>query len=133
VGKPRFVTTVFAAFSGLALALAAIGLFGALSYNVSARKRELGIRAALGAGRGDLVGLVVRQGLAVTVAGLTLGLPAAAAASRVMAGLLFGVSPWDAVAFSVAVLLVLLVAGAACIIPARRAASTEPARVLRTE
>lgn len=133
VGKPRFATTILTVFSAVALALAAIGLYGALSYAVSLRQRELGVRAALGADRADLLRLVLRQGLGVTVTGVVLGLAAAAGSTRLMASLLFGVTAWDTVAFTVAPLLLLLVATLACLIPARRAAASDPAIVLRGE
>ena len=99
VGQPRFAAAVLAAFAGLALSLAATGLYGVLSYNVSQRRREIGVRAALGATRGRLLALVLRQGLLVTVAGLLLGMLGAAAGTRLMENLLFGVTPLDAAAF----------------------------------
>ncbi|HEX4952035.1 MAG TPA: ADOP family duplicated permease [Thermoanaerobaculia bacterium] len=133
VSKPRFATTILVVFSAVALALAAIGLYGALSYAVSLRRRELGVRAALGAERSDLLRLVLRQGLGVTAAGVAVGLVAAAASTRLMASLLFGVTAWDAVAFTTAPLLLLLVATIASLVPARRAAASDPAVVLRGE
>jgi putative ABC transport system permease protein len=133
VAQPRFAAWLLALFAGLALAVAATGLYGVLSYTVSERRREIGIRAALGATRARLVRLVLRQGLGFTLAGLALGLIAAAATSRLLSTLLFGVTPFDRVAFAAAPAVLLLVALAACLVPAWRAASTDPAVVLRAE
>ena len=102
-----------------------------LSYMVTQRRRELGVRAALGAGRGRLVSIVLRDGLAVTCAGLILGVLAAVAASRLLEGLLFGVSRLDVVSYFVGPGLLLLVAIVACLIPALRAAAVDPADALR--
>ena len=124
---------LLALFAGLALAVAATGLYGVLSYNVSERRREIGIRAALGATRGRLMRLVLRQGLGFTLVGLALGLMAAAATSRLLSTLLFGVTPFDSVAFAVAPAVLILVALAACLVPAWRAAATDPAVALRAE
>ena len=93
---------LLALFAALGLAVAATGLYGVLSYSVTERRREIGVRAALGATRGRLVGLVLRQGLAFTVAGLALGLVASAGASQFLSSLLFGVTPYDTVAFAIA-------------------------------
>ena len=133
VAQPRFAALVLAVFAALALILAAIGLYGVLSYGVSQRRREMGVRAALGATRARLLRLVLREGLVLTVAGLALGLGAALAVTRLMASLLFGVEPLDAVAFSVAPLAMLGVAIFACLEPARRAAEVDPAEALRSE
>ena len=133
VAQPRFAAWLLALFAGLALAVAATGLYGVLSYNVSERRREIGIRAALGATRGRLMRLVLRQGLGFTLAGLALGLMAAAATSRLLSTLLFGVTPFDSVAFAVAPAVLILVALAACLVPAWRAAATDPAVALRAE
>jgi predicted lysophospholipase L1 biosynthesis ABC-type transport system permease subunit len=133
VAQPRFAAATLLCFALVALALAATGLYGVLSYNVSQRRRELGVRAALGASRGDLVRLVLRQGLAVTAAGLLLGVAGAAALSRLLERLLFGVTPLDAVAFALAPAVLVPVALAACLLPARRAAGVEPSEALRSE
>jgi predicted permease len=133
VAQPRFAASVLAAFTALALLLAASGLYGVLSYVVSQRRRELGIRAALGAGRAHLMALVLRHGFVATVVGLLAGLAGAAATTRLMAGLLFGISPLDAVSFAVAPALLTLVALAACLVPAVRASTVDPAEVLRAE
>jgi putative ABC transport system permease protein len=133
VAQPRFAAWLLALFAGLALAVAATGLYGVLSYNVSERRREIGIRAALGATRGRLMRLVLRQGLGFTLAGLALGLTAAAATSRLLSTLLFGVTPFDRVAFDVAPAVLIVVALAACLVPAWRAAASDPAMALRAE
>ena len=100
VAQPRFAALLLALFAALGLAVAATGLYGVLSYSVTERRREIGVRAALGATRGTLVRLVLRQGLAFTIAGLALGLLAAAGASQFLSSLLFGVTPYDTVAFA---------------------------------
>jgi putative ABC transport system permease protein len=133
VSEPRLGTTVLAAFAGLALALAASGLYGVLSYSVSQRRREIGIRAALGASRGSLLSMVIRRGLGVTAVGAAAGLVAAAGATRLMEHLLFGVRPLDAGSFIAGPLLLLLVALLSTALPARRAARVDPAETLRSE
>ena len=124
---------VLTAFAGLAVLLAAVGLYGVLSYNVAQRRREMGVRAALGATRRDLVGLIVREGISLVGTGLMLGIAGAAGLTRFMSALLFGVTPLDPVAFVAAAFSLLLVAAAACYLPARRAAAADPAEVLRCE
>lgn len=131
VAQPRFAALVLAVFAALALILAAIGLYGVLSYGVSQRRREMGVRAALGATQGGLLRLVLREGLVLTVAGLALGLGASAGVTRLMQSLLFGVTPLDTVAFVTAPLALLVVAVVACLVPARRAAAIDPAEALR--
>lgn len=133
VSHPRFAAATLASFALLALVLAATGLYGVLSYNVSRRRREMGIRGALGADRVRIVQLVLRQGLLVTAGGLALGIGGAAAVARLLTNLLFGVTPFDPVAFATAPLLLLAVALAACLLPAWRAASVPPTEALRAE
>jgi len=133
VSEPRFSTAVLTAFAVLALGIAVTGLYGVLSYNVSQRRKEIGIRAALGATRSDLVGLVVRQGLTVTLAGLGVGMVIAALAARRLEPLLFGIAPLDLPSFLIMPAILLIVATLACVIPARRAAATDPAATLRAE
>jgi len=128
---PRFAAAVMTAFACVAIVLAAIGLYGALSYSVSQRLRELAIRAALGARRADLVRLVVREGLSVTLAGIALGGIGAVLFTRLMQDLLFGVTPTDTVAFTLAPVMLVVTSVAACLGPAWRAASTDPATMLR--
>jgi predicted permease len=133
VDQPRFALTVMAALAALAVALASVGLHGVLSYGVAQRRRELGVRAALGAARRDLVVAVVGDGLRVTAIGLAIGVAAAAALTRFMQSALFGVEPLDAASFLAAPVVLALVAAIACLLPARRAASTDPAEALRAE
>jgi putative ABC transport system permease protein len=133
VSQPRFAATVLGSLAVLAVVLAAVGLYGVLSYNVSRRQREIGVRAALGAPRSEILRLVVTQGLGVTVAGLVIGVAGAAAATRLMQQMLFGVTPLDWLTFTAAPLVLLLVAVVACLVPARRAAATDPAVALRYE
>lgn len=133
VSEPRFATFVLTAFAVLALVLATTGLYGVLSYDIAQRRREVAVRAALGATHGDLVKMVMHEGLRTTVMGLGVGVVLAALATRAMASALFGVAPLDIVAFSAGPLLLLLVAGFACLIPARRAVGIDPAEALRAE
>jgi ABC-type antimicrobial peptide transport system permease subunit len=133
IAQPRFATTVLIAFAGTALLLASIGLYGVLSYAVSQRRRELGVRAALGASRAQLLYLVVTEGLSVTLIGLVVGLVASAALTRYMQAALFGVGPLDPTSFVAAPVALIVVAMAACLRPAIRAASVDPAGALRTE
>jgi putative ABC transport system permease protein len=133
VSEPRLGATVLAAFAALALALAATGLYGVLSYSVSQRRREIGIRAALGASRAALLSMVIRRGLGVTAAGAAVGLVAAAGATRLIEHLLFGVTPLDMRSFVAGPALLLLVALLSTALPARRAARVDPAEALRTE
>jgi putative ABC transport system permease protein len=131
--EPRFATLVLAAFASLALALAATGLYGVLSFNITQRRREIAVRAALGATQRDIVTVVMREGLTMTLIGLTVGIAFAAALTRTMASALFGITPLDLPAFSLAPLLLVVVACVACLIPARRALAIDPGEALKTE
>ncbi len=133
VAQPRFSASVLAGFAGVAVLLAAIGLYGVLSYGVSERRREMGVHAALGASRQQLVGLIVREGLGVVVVGLVVGLAGAAALSRLMQGLLFGITSLDLWVYLAAPAVLVCVAMVACLIPARRAASVDPVEALRCQ
>ena len=127
----RVVLGLIGVFAGAALALAAIGLFGVMAYAVTTRRRELGIRIAFGAGRGDLIRHVLGRGLRVAGAGLVLGLAAALFTSRLLASELFQVEATDPLVLSGTALVVLSAAVLACLIPARRAAAIEPMTALR--
>jgi predicted permease len=118
-------------FGGLALLLAAIGLYGVMSYAVSQSTRELGLRMALGAGSSNLIRLVMSQGLALTAGGLILGAAAALAMNRLIVGMLYKVSPRDPLAFGSAFVVMLIASLAACFLPAWRATRTDPVRALR--
>jgi putative ABC transport system permease protein len=129
----RFALILFEAFALVALALAAVGIYGVLSGSVTERTREIGVRAALGASRGDILGLVVGQGLTLTAAGVAVGVAAAAAASRGLTALLFGVSPLDPATYAGVVALLAVVSALACSMPAWRASRVDPAITLRAE
>lgn len=129
----RVGASILTLFAVLALALAAVGLYGVLAYVVSRRTRELGIRMALGADRGMILRLVIRRGLGITAVGLVLGLGLSALFGRIASRFLFGVSPVDPVAFGGVSAVLALAALLASWLPARRAASVEPAAALREE
>jgi predicted permease len=131
LARPRLYAGVLGAFAAFAVAIAAVGLFGVLSYAVAQRSRELAIRAALGAGRPTIAGLVLRQGLAVLVPGIALGLAASAWLSGMVSAQLYGIAALDRVTFAATPLLLLVIGGIACLPPALRAARLDPLRVLR--
>ena len=133
IARPRFLLQLLAAFAGLALLLAAVGTYGVLSYLVSERRQEIGIRMALGAERRELIGMVMGHGLTLAVAGLLLGLVGAFATTRLMQTLLFNVRPVDPLTFIAVGGVIALVALAACYVPARRATRVDPLIALRAE
>jgi len=133
VAEPRFSMMVLLSMAGLALVLAAIGLYGVLSYSVARRQREIGIRTALGATRAAILAMVIREGMLVAVLGLTLGIAIAAASTRLMQSLLIGVEPLDELSFALASVALLAVALVACAAPAFRAAAADPLSALRRE
>lgn len=133
VAQPRFYTVLLAIFAGIALTLAALGIYGVIAYSVSQRTHEIGIRVALGSGPGRILRLVLGRGLILIVTGLGLGLAAAAAVTRVLTGLLFEVKATDPVVFAVIALLLFGVALAACFVPARKATQVDPLAALRHE
>ena len=126
IGRPRLLAQLLAAFAGLALLLAVVGTYGVLSFMVAERRREIGIRLAIGATRGDIVSLVTRQGLAIVSIGLGVGLAGALAASRLLASLLFGVGPSDPVTVAAVTVTIALAAALACGFPAWRASRLDP-------
>jgi len=132
-GAIRFPMTLVWIFAALALLLSAVGIFGVMSYSVSRRTREMAIRMALGAGRQEVLRLVLREGLIVATVGIAVGLVAALGLSRVMAGYIFGIKSTDPLTFTAASLLLIAVALLASYVPARRATKVDPTVALRYE
>jgi ABC-type antimicrobial peptide transport system permease subunit len=133
VSKPRLYALLLVGFAGFAVIVCGIGLFGALSQSVTQRRREIGVRAALGAGPASLVRLVIGQTFVVTLVGTAVGLGAAFVLARQVGTLLYGVTVHDAVSFGVVPVLLLIAAALASAVPARRAATVDPVTVLRPE
>ena len=133
LAERRFIMTVLGAFGALALVLAAVGVYGVLSFTVAQRTREIAVRMALGAERRRVLGLVVGHALRVSVVAAVVGVVAARALSRLMTALLFDVSPADPRTYAVVTALLLIVAGVAAYVPARKAAAVDPMLVLRSE
>jgi predicted permease len=131
VSRPRFLTWLLGIFGALALALAAIGTYGVLSYLVTRRSQEIGIRMALGATRGDVVSLILRQGLFLTVTGMVIGIGGALVSGQMLRTLLFDVSPADPVTLTIVIGVIAMVATTACLVPALRATKVDPITTLR--
>jgi putative ABC transport system permease protein len=131
LARPRLYALLVGVFAVFVLLVSGIGLFGVLSYSVAQRAREIGVRTALGARPWDIAALVVRQGLAVTLSGISVGLLVALAGARRLASLLYGVTSSDPVSYAAVAVVLLTVAGVACYLPARRAARVDPLQVLK--
>jgi predicted permease len=131
--RRRFQTTLLTAFSGMAMLLGMVGVYGLLAYSVKQRTAEIGLRIALGAPRGRVLGMILRQGFQLFIAGLMLGLAGALALTRILTSFLYGVSALDPITFAAVPVLLLLATIMACLIPARRAANVDPMRTLRYE
>jgi predicted permease len=133
IRRPRLLAQLLGMFAGLALLLAAIGTYGVLSYMVTERRREIGVRIALGANQGRVLGDVLKQGLGLAAAGLAAGMAGALALTRLMTALLFGVEPSDPATLAAVMATIAGVAALACVVPAWRASRVDPIVVLREE
>jgi putative ABC transport system permease protein len=133
LGQRQFQTTLLCAFAATALMLATVGVYGVIAYSVSQRRREFGVRIALGARRHDVAAMVLRHGGALFVVGAAAGLAVATVGARVLSTLVYDVAPRDPVSFVGATLVLLVVSGVACYVPARRAARVEPSIALRDD
>ena len=133
VAQRRFSMLLLALFAFVALFLAAVGLYGVVSYTVSLRTREIGVRMAIGAQRGDVLKLVVGGGMKLALAGTAIGIVAALALSRVVESMLYGVTPFDVTSYALTAAVLLAVSALACFVPARRATAVDPLLALRAE
>jgi predicted permease len=131
--QERLFAQAYAFFGGLALLVAAVGLFGVMSYSVARRVNEIGVRMALGAQRADVVRMIMRESMLLVVPGVMIGIAAAVTSGRLVAASLFGLQPTDAITISIAVLILLAVSTLAGYLPARRAARVDPMVALRAE
>ena len=131
--RPRLYAALLGLFAAVAAALAVVGLYGVIAYGVAQRKREIGIRVALGATRTQVIGLVLRQSLALTAVGILIGLAGAAALTRYLESMLFGLTPLDPTTWGAVSVLFAMVAAVAAYVPARCAMTIDPMRALRAE
>jgi putative ABC transport system permease protein len=131
--EPKFLMTLMSVFAGLGLLLVLVGIYSVLSYSVARRTHEIGIRMAMGAERGDVLRMIVRQGLKLALIGVAVGIAGALALTRYLSDMLYGVKPTDPLTFIAVSLTLIAVALAACYIPARRAAKVDPMVALRYE
>ena len=129
----QFVTSLLGGYAGLALLLASIGIFGVISYSVSQRTAEIGVRMALGARPGDVAKIILTQGVAMTGGGIVVGMAASAWLARLLRAQLFAVSPLDPEVYAIVAGVLAAVALSACLIPARRAMRVDPVHALRHE
>ena len=133
ISRPRLLAQLIGAFAGLALSLAAVGTYGLLSYMVVERRREIGIRMALGAPRSRVLAQIMKQGLQLAAIGLVAGLAGALGLNRLIASMLFGVQPTDPATIAAVIATIAIVAAFACWLPAFRASRLDPNVVLRTD
>ena len=133
IAPQRFVALLLSLFATLALIQALLGIYGVMSYAVMQRRQELGIRMALGARPGDVLSLVLRRGMKLTLIGVALGLMGAFASTRLLRDMLFGIKPFDPLTFAAMTLLLMCISLVACLLPARRATKVDPMDVLRSE
>jgi putative ABC transport system permease protein len=133
VAAPRYQTMLLAAFGALGLLLAMVGIYGVISHGVSQRTHEIGVRMALGAARGDVLRMVMREGMLLALGGIVVGVAGALGLTRFLQSLLFEVKPTDPATFVGVAVALMLVAMAACYVPARRAMRVDPMVALRHE
>ncbi len=133
VDPPRLIMLLMTVFAGLALTLAAVGIYGILTFMVTHRRREIGIRLALGAEPKAMLRMIVREGVGLAAIGCTIGVLGAVVAGRALESFLFSIQVWDPATFGGVVAVVLAVAIGACVVPGRRAAAEDPVSALRAE